>query len=255
MAYQDDLLIMSADHESHNATLKLVLNKLMTSGLKLDFKKCEFFMKSVEYLGFIFDHSGLHPSQSKIEAIANAPVPCNVKQLQAFIGLCNFYSRFIQNFASQMSPLYHLLQKDVKYEWTDIQQNAFVSIKNQFCNGKILQHFVPHYETCIETDASSYGLGAVLMQRASPSDPWLPIQFASRTLSSAEKNYIQLEKEALSVVFGTDKFCKFLLGAKFKIFNDHKPLHFLFAKHKSIPTSCSARVLRWALKLSQFDYE
>ena len=120
-----------------------------------------------------------------------------------------------------------------------------------------MQNFVPHYETCIETDASSYGLGAVLMQRASPSDPWLPIQFASRTLSSAEKNYSQLEKEALSVVFGTDKFCKFLLGAKFKIFNfnDHKPLHFLFAKHKSIPTSCSARVLCWALKLSQFDYE
>ena len=95
LAYQDDLLIMSADHESHNATLKLVLNKLLTAGLKLNFKKCEFFMKSVEYLGFIFDHSGLLPSKLKIEAIANAPVPCNVKQLEAFIGLCNFYSRFI----------------------------------------------------------------------------------------------------------------------------------------------------------------
>lgn len=154
-----------------------------------------------------------------------------------------------------MSPLYSLLLKNVKFVWMKIHQNSFDSIKVSLSSDTLLQHFNPNYETCLETDASSYGLGAVLMQRASSSGSWLPVQFASRTLNSSEKNYSQIEKEALSVIFGTDKFCKFLLGAHFKIYNDHKPLHTLFAKTKAIPNSCSARVLRWALKLSQFDYE
>lgn len=205
-------------------------------------------------MGFIFDSSGIHPNMAKIEAIAKAPSPCDLKQLQSFIGLCNFYSRFIDNFATHMAPLYSLLQKDASFTWNDVHHRAFETIKRLFLEGNILQHFNPNYETCIETDSSSYGLGAVLMQRESLYSPWLPVQFASRTLNPAEKNYSQLEKEALSVIFGTDKFCKFLLGAKFLIFNDHKPLHSLFAKFKPIPNSCSARVLRWALKLSQYDY-
>ena len=255
LAYQDDIIIMSPNPESHSATLRTVLLKLQDAGLKLNVKKCHFFVDHVEYLGFLFDKAGIRPNSSKIDAIVHAPIPCDVKQLQSFIGMCNFYSRFIHNSASLMAPLYSLLKKDVPFLCTKLQQEAFDQVKQQFANGNILQHFVPHYETCLEVDSSSYGLGAVLMQRALPSEPWLPVQFASRSLNSAEKNYSQLEKEALSVIFGIDKFCKFLLGAKFKIFNDHKPLHSLFSKFKAIPNSCSARVLRWALKLSQYDYE
>ena len=255
LCYQDDILVMSEDIDSHNELLKQVLTKLQDAGLKLNVQKCNFFTDQVEYLGFIFDKLGIHPNQEKITAISNAPVPKDIKQVQAFIGLCNFYSRFVSNFASSTAPLYALLQKNAKFCWTNEHQKAFDNIKQIFANSSILQHFNPSYETCLETDSSSYGLGAVLLQRSSSTSPWLPIQFASRTLNSAEKNYSQLEREGLSVVFGVDKFRHFLLGAKFLILNDHKPLQTLFAKHKPVPHSCSARVQRWALKLTQFDYE
>ena len=92
------------------------------------------------------------------------------------------------------------------------------------------------------------------MQRKSNSDKWLPIQFASRTLNAPERNYSQLEREALSVIFGIDKFRNFLLGSNFIIKNDHKPLNTLIAKDKPVPQTCSSRVLRWSLKLKQCNY-
>ena len=108
-------------------------------------------------------------------------------------------------------------------------------------------------ETAIETDASSVGIGAVLMQKHQ--NYWFPVQFASRTLNDAEKNYSQIEREALSVIFGCEKFRQFLLGSYFVIKNDHKPLQKLFAHHLSVPVNCSARIQRWALRLSQFKYK
>ena len=254
LCYQDDILLMSSEVESHNKILKEVLSRLKDAGLKLNVNKCNFFVEQVEYLGFVFNEKGVHPKPGKISAIIDAPVPKDVKQVQAFIGLCNFYSRFISNFAALMSPLYALLKKNARFCLSDECQFAFDTVKNVFAEGHILQHFNVNYETCLETDSSSYGVGAVLLQRASKDAPWLPIQFASQTLNAAEKNYSQLEREGLSVVFGLDKLKK-NIGSKFTIFNYHKPLHSLFAKDKPVSHTCSARVLRWALKLSQFDYE
>ena len=105
-----------------------------------------------------------------------------------------------------------------------------------------IQHYDPNAELMLETDASSYGLGSVLMQRPDAHTSWLPVQFASRTLNSAERNYSNIEREALSIVFGLDKFRNFLLGVKFTIRNDQKPLHKLFAHDKCIPTSCILKV-------------
>ena len=227
ICYQDDILVMSSDVSSHNNILREVLSKLKEAGLKLNVKKCKLFTDQVEYLGYIFDKFGTHANPDKISAIKQAPVPTNVKQVQCFIGLCNFYSRFIPSFASHMSPLYALLQKDVEFCWKKEHQQSFDSIKELFISSNILQHFNPNFETCIETDSSSYGLGAVLLQRKSSSHSWLPVQFVSRTLNSSEKNYSQLEREGLSVIFGTSKFRNFLLGARFTIFNDRCILYSL----------------------------
>lgn len=254
LCYQDDILIMSATVDSHNETLRLVLNKMRNAGLKLNVKKCKFFTDNVDYLGYIFDKSGVHPNPRKLSAIVDAPVPVNLKQVQSFVGLCNFYSRFIPQFATKMSPFYELVKKNACFRWTELHQQAFDQIKQIFVNCDLLQHFNPDFQTCLETDSSSYGLGCVLLQRRTPAEHWLPVQFASRTLNSAEKNYSQLEREALSVIFGLDKFRHFLLGSHFTIKNDHKPLHSLFAKDKAVAHTCSARVIRWSLKLSQFDY-
>ena len=161
---------MSPDEESHNETLRAVLNKLFGAGLKLNTNKCKFFTDKVEYLGYVFDRDEVHLSDAKISAIVNAPVPKDLKQLQSFIGLCNFYSRFFPQFENKMTPFYMLLQKNTPFVWAQLQQDTFESVKKIFARNVILQHFNPCYQTCLETDSSSYGIGAVLMQRKSNSD-------------------------------------------------------------------------------------
>ena len=254
IVYQDDLLLMSKNNDSHKILVRKVLNTLKDAGLKLNYEKCSFFTDKIDYLGHIFDATGVHPNPNKIAAILKAPVPVCIKQVQSFIGLCNFYSRFIPNFADHMAPLYALLNKNSSFTWTDAHTQTFEYIKKLFVSRNILRHFNPDHETSIETDASSYGIGAVLLQRSSKYDYWSPVQFASRTLNSAERNYSQIEREGLSVIFALDRFREFLLGCSFLIFNDHKPLFTLFAKDKPEHDSCSPRIQRWALKLSQFNY-
>lgn len=255
IVYQDDILILSPDKSSHLKTLQEVLTTLKETGIKINESKCKFLCSEIKYLGHIFDRNGVHPNRDKIKSILDAPSPVNVKQVQAFLGLCNYYSRFIHNFADTMAPLYSLLQKNCIFKWESTHEDCFRKVKKLFENNNVLQHYDPNAELMLETDASSYGLGSVLLQRHDSKSPWLPVQFASRTLNPAERNYSNIEREALSVVFGLDKFRHFLLGSKFIIANDHKPLHNLFAKNQPVPNSGSARIQRWALKLSQYNYE
>ena len=250
--YQDDVLVLTKDLKSHKETLNEVLNSLKNKGIKVNFNKCKFLCDNVEYLGHTFDSKGVHPNYSKVKSILEAPEPQKLKQLQTFLGLCNNYSRFIPNYAKSMAPLYFLLQKNVPFEWTESQHNSFMSVKKLFTSHDVLQHYHPEYELLLETDACAYGIGAALLTR--PDSPWLPIQFASRTLNNSEKNYSNIEREALSIIFGLEKFRYYLLGSKFKIFNGQKLLTKLFAHNKEKPKSCSSRILRWALQLSQFNY-
>ena len=252
--YQDDVLILTKDHVTHSNTLREVLTALKQKGVKVNYNKCTFLCDSVVYLGHIFDKQGVRPNPEKIRSILDAPEPKNLKQVQAFLGLCKYYSRFIPNFAKTMSPLYSLLKNNCTFHWSAAQQDCFNNIKQSFISNNILQHYDPSYELKLETDSSAYGLGAVLFTRPNAESHWLPIQFASRTLNAVEKNYSNIEREALSVIFGLEKFKNMLLGSKFIICNDQKPLHKLFARDKPVPSTCSARIQRWALKLSQFNY-
>ena len=255
IVYQDDLLIFSMNKHQHNDTLHKVLTTLRDAGIKLNTRKCKFVTKQVQYLGHIFNEHGVQPNPEKIRAILDAPSPTNVKQVQAFLGLCTFYSRFVPNFSDVMSPLYHLLKKCVKFHWGPDQQKCFQLIKQLFKSNKILKLYNASHETLLETDSSGYGIAAVLFQRSNSTEPWSPVQFASRSLNDAERNYSNIEREALSVVFGCEKFKKFLLGARFTIRNDQQPLRKLFGLKSGVPTTCSARIQRWALKLSQFHYD
>ena len=254
IAYQDDLLIMSPTISAHNDTLEKVLTVLKNAGVKINAQKSTFFTNEVHYLGYVFSSNGVYPSKDKIRAITDCPPPADLKQLQAFIGLANFYRRFIPNFSDLLSPLYKLLKKGTKFHWSHEQQNSFDAVKEILIKDVTLKYFNPNIETLLETDSSGYGVAAVLMQRENDKHEWQPVQFASRTLNNAERNYSNIEREALSVVFGVSKFKHFLLGGKFVIKNDHMPLEKLLGKLSPVPTTCSARLQRWALKLSHFDY-
>ena len=250
--YQDDILVLTANHTEHNHVLDEVLSRLYKAGIKLNVNKCLFFTDSVSYLGHEFSKDGVSPS-SKVRAIIDAPMPTTTKQVQSFLGLCTFYNRFIPHFSDILTPLYDLLKKNTKFHWSSKHDNAVLTIKELFKGNKILRLFNPKLDTALETDASSCGLGAVLMQRHD--NVWYPVQFASRMLNKAERNYSQIEREALSVIFGCERFRQYLLGSHFTLKNDHKPLLKLFSSHSSVPQNCSSRLIRWALRLNQYNFD
>ena len=127
--YQDDILIMTEDEQKHDQVLDIVLNRLMMHGLKLNVLKCAFYVKSINYLGHVFDENGVHTDYNKIRVILDAPAPSNVSQVQSFIGLCNFYKSFIPNFSETFAPLYKLLKKNTKFHWDTSHDKCFSVIK------------------------------------------------------------------------------------------------------------------------------
>ncbi|XP_066981053.1 uncharacterized protein [Macrobrachium rosenbergii] len=174
----------------------------------------------------IFNSKVVHTDPGKVRSIVDAHAPKDLKQLQAFFGLCNYYKRFIPKFTEEFAPLYKLLRKNARFVWNQEQQKCFDTGKLLFTSHRVLQLYNPGYKTLLETDSSGYGIAAVLMQCKDMYSQWLPVKFTSGTLNNVERNYSNLEREALSVVFGCEKFREFL-GSKFIIRNDQQPLHAL----------------------------
>ena len=149
--------------------------------------------------------------------------------------------------------MYKLLQKSTRWLWTQCEQSAFEKSKELLSSKSVLVHFDPSREILLACDASSYGIGADLSHKM-PDGSEKPIAFASRTLSKAEKNYSQIEKEGLACVFGVKRFHTLLYGHKFTLITDHQPLLSLFNEAKTIPIQAAARIQRWALTLAAYEY-
>ena len=203
--YIDDILVSGLNDEDHLRTLERVLSRLQQNGVTVKKEKCYFLQDAVEYLGHVVDKEGLHATPEKLKAIQEAPAPTNIRELRSFLGLINYYGRFIANLATVLHPLNRLLKHDVKWEWNKECNSAFEDAKSKLLSAQVLVHYDPRLKLCLATDASAYGLGAVL-SHVMPNGEERPIAFASRTLTPAERNYPQLEKEALSIVFGIKKF-------------------------------------------------
>ncbi|XP_034561964.1 uncharacterized protein K02A2.6 [Notolabrus celidotus] len=252
--YLDDILCTGANDEEHLSNLDATLQRLKEYGLRVRRGKCEFFQSSVEYLGHVIDEKGLHTAPSKTAAIVDAPPPQNVSQLRSFLGLLNYYGRFIPNLASLLQPLHELLRHDKEWKWTANCQEAFQKAKDVLTTSEVLTHFNPKLPLQLACDASPYGVGAVI-SHVLPNGEDKPIAFASRTLNKAESNYAQLEREALSIVFGVRKFHQYLYGRKFTLLTDHRPLTTILGPHTGIPSLAASRLQRWALLLSAHSYD
>nr|XP_055071051.1 uncharacterized protein K02A2.6-like [Misgurnus anguillicaudatus] len=251
--YLDDILVTGRTEAEHLENLDAVLGRLEEFGLHVEKGKCDFFKDSLEYLGHIIDAEGLHKSPEKVSAIVNAPTPSNITQLRSFLGLLNYYGRFIPNLATIASPLNALLCKGKRWQWSSECEGAFKKAKEQLVSQNVLTHYDPQNAIRLACDASPYGIGAVISHML-PSGEEKPIAFASRTLSKAEQNYAQIEREALAIVFGVRKFHQYLYGRKFTLFTDHRPLTTIFGPQNGIPSMAAARMQRWALLLSAHNY-
>ena len=221
-------------------------------GLGLRIEKCFIGVKKVSYLGYLIDKDGLHPTDEKIEGIKNAPVPTNVIQLKAYLGLLSFYRRFLPSSASTLEPLHALLRNKTPWRWGKIEENAFLQSKQLLLNSRTLIHFDPSFPIVVVADSSTYGIGAVLCHLIGGVER--PIYFASRTLTATESNYAQIEKEALAIVFALRKFHYYLWGQNFTVVTDHKPLLGLFDAGKSITPMASGRIQRWSLMLQAYKF-
>ena len=208
-------------------------------GFRLKQGKCEFLLPAVEYLGHQISKDGIGPLPSKVAAINQAPAPTNVQELRSILGLLNYYGKFVPNLATILHPLNALLQIDRKWDWTKECEEAFQLATRQLTSGKLLTHYDPTLPMNMATDTSAYGVGAVISHVFLDGSE-RPIAFASRTLTTSEKNYAQLEKEALSLVFGVKKFHQYLYGGKFTLITDHQPLTTILGPKKGIPSLAAA---------------
>ena len=188
-----------------------------------------------------------------MKAVVDAPAPRDVSELKSFLGMVNYYGKFLPDLATLLSPLYTLLQRTTVWKWGEPQREAFQKVKDLLKSGRVLVHFNDQLPLVLSCDASLYGLGAVLAH-CMPDGTERPVGFASRTLAKAEQNYSQLDKEALAIIFGVKKYHQYLYGRHFEIKTDHKPLTRIFSEAHGVPPMASGRLWRWALTLGAYDY-
>ncbi|KAG8195641.1 hypothetical protein JTE90_004977 [Oedothorax gibbosus] len=169
-------------------------------------------------------------------------------------GLLNFYGSFLKRRSDILEPLHKLLQKDVPWEWTAEHEEAYKASKGLLTTDDLLVHYDEKLPLILTSDASSYGLGSVLSHLL-PNGKEAPVAYYSRTMTKTERNYSQTDKEALAILAGVKKFHSYLLGRRFRIVTDHRPLLGIFNSTKPIPQMISPRVLRWSLSLQAYDYE
>jgi transposase InsO family protein len=252
-AYLDDILITGKIDEEHIQTLERVLSKLAEFGFTCNPAKCSFFQNEVTYLGFIIDKNGKRPDPKRVEAILKMPTPKNIKELEAFIGKVNYYGKFISNFSEKCKVLNKLRQADMTWHWNPECQTAFDNLLQDIATATTLVHYDPTLPLILATDASQYGIGAVILHRSSDGSE-RPIAHASKTLTAAEQKYSQIEKEAFSIIYGVKKFHQFLTGRTFELNTDHKPLLTIFNPVKPLPVATANRLQRWAITLMGYSY-
>ncbi|KMQ89942.1 hypothetical protein RF55_10358 [Lasius niger] len=251
--YLDDIMIRGKDKEEHDDRLCRVLEKLEKAGVSVKKEKCEIGKSEITFLGYRLAADGIRPTEERIKAIKEAPKPTNKQELQAFLGMINYYNRFLRNKAAKAEPLHRLLDKEGKWHWNDQQERAFIELKDLLKSEAVPTHYDERKQLVISCDASPYGIGAVLLHRENNIEK--PIAFWSRTLGKSERNYAHIDKEALGVVEGVKQFHQYVAGRKFIITTDHKPLLRLFTPKKSIPAILTPRMLRWCLILSAYEYD
>ena len=219
--YIDDILVTGCTEEEHLDNLTEVLRRLAEAGMRLKKEKCVYLLPAVECLGHTISAEGLSTSEAKVRGILEAPAPHNVAQLRSFLGLVNYYGKFLPNLATTLSPLYALLQKQKKWTWGKSQDETFSKVKDVLKSSKVLAHFDDQLPLILSCDASPYQLGVVLSHKTTNGDE-RHVRFESRTLTVAEQKYSQLDKEALALVFGIKKYHQYLYGRHVELNTDHK---------------------------------
>ena len=249
-AFVDDVLVGTEMEEGHNEIVEEVLKQLEENNLYVKPEKCVWKVRKIGFLGVIIGPNGIEMEKEKVDGVLSWPEPKNAKDIRKFLGLANYYRRFIKDFAQVARPMNILTRKDVKWQWGEEQQKAFDELKRIFTTKPVLVAPDLDKEFRVEADASNYAIEGVLSMKCSDK-LWRPVTFISKSLSNTERNYEIHDKEMLVVVRCLEAWRHFLEGMtmKFEIWMDHKNLEYFMKAQK-----LNRRQARWALYLSRFDF-
>lgn len=251
--YLDDVVVATPTREENVNAVIQVFKRLHQYNITVNFEKCKFFKTSCTYLGHHVDGKGIYPDQNKVKTILEFSPPKNITELRSFLGAVNYYGKFLPEMRKLRNPMDNLLKKDVKWNWSSSCQRSFERFKDLLSSDLLLTHYDPKLPIKVAADASNVGLGAYICH-IFPNGNEKAIYHASRSLTPAEKNYSQIEKEGLALVFAVVKFHKYLFGRQFTLQTDHKPLLAIFGNKKGIPAHSANRLQRWALILMSYDF-
>ncbi len=249
LVYIDDIICFSPDFETHLRDLSSIFQRFRDGNLKCKPKKCFFVRPKVPYLGHTISKHGIEPDESKIKAVRDMPSPKDLTGVKQALGFLQFYRKFVASFAEIASPLYVLQRKGVQFKWAEDCETAFRTLIDRLITAPILAFPDFQREFLLATDASGFGIGAVLSQ-VLDDELEHPIAFASRALQKHERNYSTIEKECLAIVWGIKEFKHYLYGRPFVVITDHSPLSYMYQS-----TTDSTRLQKWRLQLQQYVFE
>ena len=247
LVYLDDIIVYAKTPEQHLSRLEVVFDRLDKAGLKLKPGKCEFFQRSVTFLGHVVSAQGIERSPEKTRAIAEWEKPTSMSDVRAFLGLASYYRRFVKDFSKIAAPLNALLQKDRKFSWTDEAQQSFYRLKEELMSPPILAMPDEEGQFTLDTDASYDAIGAVLSLQQKGEER--VISYASKSLEKRERNYCVTRKELLAVVHFLKYIKQYLLGRKFRVRTDHAALTWL----KKTPEPIGQQA-RWLEQMQEYDF-
>lgn len=253
LVYLDDILIHSKTEEEHYQHLEEVLQRLEKAKLIAKPSKCTFLVRQLSFLGMIISEQGISTDPAKIAAVANWPKPKTLLEMQSFLGFCNYYRKWVRNFATIARPLYALEKGLSKpsdpLSWNPNADRSFEDLKQSMTTTPVLKPFQPGHELILESDASEFGIGAVLNQKQKDGSMGV-IAYRSRSLNNAEINYSTYDKEMLAIIDAFREWRCYLEGNKFTLITDHAPLTSLKSQN-----SVSRRQARWVEILQAYDYD
>ena len=247
--YLDDVVVPGADFGEELARLRTVFEKVRKANFLLNPAKCSLFRRKLEYLGHIISADGISTDPKKIEKVANWPTPQTKQHLHSFLGLAQYYARFIKDFAKMAARLDRLTSKAVSFTWPAESQAAFRDLRAALCSPPILGYPDPKGGVFVlDCDASNVAVGAVLSQVQGGEEKVLA--YFSETLSKAERNYCATRRELLAIVKGMKHFHHYLTGRRFVVRSDHKALRWL----RTLRDTVEGQLARWLERLEAYDF-
>ena len=245
----DDLAVYGDTLQQHDERLDQLLTALEKGGVTAGRDKCRFAVAHIGFMGLLATRKGLQPPEDKVKAVQHISPPKDKSEVRSFMGLVQFLSRFIPNLASIAEPIQRLTRSKAKWQWEEEEKQSFALIKQLISAKETLVYFDSTKKTELRVDAGPCGLGAILAQ-VQDDGGRRPVAYASRTLSSAERNYSHLEKEALAVKWGCEKFNFYLEGSTFDVITDHRPLLGMLKPQSRAPP----RIERWLMNLQHLNF-